>query len=392
MRCARRRPGCLRPGPLESPDAPELLPAESPRPVGAVGRVRSPGASRWRRAGQRCRRRTAVLPRRLERGRSTPGPVGSRPAATGDRPRAVGTRGAAGRSGTGGRSGASQWAQWGSGTRPRIGQERWSDGSCPAGRHTGRRPEDRTGRGPVPPEVAPHGREPRGPPHLGLARPDRAHPAPPAHEGGPGPGPTDRPGRPARPTSAHHCLARPPAGATSPAEAPTRSTSVTARSAPGTTPTSGSASAAGVRRSASPSRSGRGTTGPVNGRTWTRHRGRGAKAAGPPQPPPTTSSSSTPSRPSPGCRPSTRFLPRSPPTSATPPTSRPPATASTWSIGPKRPTAPTSGTASKMRSEPSSRSPTRLPGWPPCASWPGSPPTAAAAGAPPPATWRRSAG
>ena len=149
MRCARRRPGCLRPGPLESPDAPELLPAESPRPVGAGGRVRSPGASGWRRAGQRCRRRTAVLPRRLERGRSTPGPVGSprRRPATGQERWDPGRRGPQRHRRQERRH---QWAQWGSGTRPRIGQEHWSDGSCPAGRHTGRRPEDRTAAGRCP--------------------------------------------------------------------------------------------------------------------------------------------------------------------------------------------------------------------------------------------------
>ena len=158
-RGAQRRPRCLPPAHLESPDAPELLPAESPRPIGAVWRVRSPGALRWRRAGERCRRRTAVLPQRFGRRRGAPGSVlrrgrRRRRPATGQERRDP-WRGGPKRL----RRRQQRWhryqrqeqhqeqhqqlAEWGSVTLPRSRQKRGSDQSPPDGRHPFRRPENR---------------------------------------------------------------------------------------------------------------------------------------------------------------------------------------------------------------------------------------------------------
>ncbi len=133
--------------------------------------------------------------------------------------------------------------------------------------------------------------------------------------------------------------------------------------------------AAPPRKRASRASQGSGTSRPEQGRR---------------RPSPVRSTPARRGRPSPPWSTATPCHPRWRPTSATRPTSPRPCTGSTWSSGPRRPTAPTSAGASKMRCGPSSRWPTRRPGWPPSASWPGWPPIAAAAGVRRPATSRRS--
>ena len=302
---ASLRPECPRPGHLESPDAPELLPAESSRPVGAIGWVGAPGAvrlaagsggaaeeaSRRLAAAQAGERRAAASPQEQEQERDP---------ATGEERRHPGDRCDRGGGGSGSSSGG-EWTHglgaWrGSSLTALTGEARGPDGTGPASRRRG--PEDpRSGRAqdsrpevrrhqvsrpeagwrrdqarhapePAPPAVVPRTRA------AGKTDPgrDAVPPAAPAGEGGPRPG-----GRLVK--NGQRCRARRRGGATWPAGAPTRSAAVTAMSAPATTSDERERSAV-VRRGPTPAHSGRATTAHVSGRTRT-HLEREREGAGP---------------------------------------------------------------------------------------------------------------
>ena len=390
MGASQRRPGAARRGHLESPDAPELLPAESPRPSarsGGSARRRGPVAPRQRRstAGRpaphpaaveaqvgsghasaaarrsaksggdpqcRCRAEVVVVPAGSRRAR-VQGKARERPS------RAAGTQ--HGRSGRRAASPARAPPLASAARRVRAPPDQ-------AGPWTGA-PRPRCGIPTGPPRA---GRSPRRPS-------DESSPG--RHDRGPTGAPARRPRSP-RKTAGWGNVARRGAHQVSAGVRPTNEA--------GTRSTSGSAGV--VRRGPAP---------PL----WTRDdgarewedaeagaRGRKAKAAGPARmPTPSAAADGRRPRRLRRCRSRHALPPEIATESATPPTSRPPATVSTWSTGPSRPTAPTSAAASKMRCGPSSPWPTRPPAWPPSASWPGSPPTGAAGGVRPPAIWRRSA-
>ena len=334
------RPECPRPGHVESPDASEFLPAESSRLVGpSVGRRvrRDPAACRGVGVARACPPPGAAEAGVRRAGGQSAGGSGSGGGAARHRPspaaRGVGP-GSSGRSRTG--TGTSSRARRGAAPQRSSGK---SAGQTGRPRSAAARP-DGPRSGPARPGAPRPGAKRTGAPGAGAPRSGAARSGPP------------RTGAPRRPSTSPR---RAPRDSRPGSDRARDRAAFCAKRAPLPRKAAGWGNVArrgahqvsqrdgeertrddsderererhGVRRSASPSRTGHGTTVPASGRhvDACHHAQRQGTPGGRKQHPPTRSSS-IPSGRSPGCRRSMPCPPRSPPTSATPPTSLCPAT------------------------------------------------------------------